>query len=140
MATIILSREGQNLATGQALLGRPYRPGWFQSSTLPDSVTVQNNGEARTEPLKPGTGANRKNQVLSAAIQVGGENVLVIVSAGWDPSRPSWNSTATVTPAKAATTCTNELVGCSKCGTLFHEVESDGAAPLCHDCRIGGGS
>lgn len=134
MATLTIARQGLSIVTHPVMSGASIKgPRWFQTAETPDEIIVtKSNGEQVRKALHPGTGKNRKTRVWVASVKVDGIVIIVNVTEGWDPSRPSWNYTIKAHAEK-------EIAACSKCGTVFQEdFDLVHDAPLCLKCRKGG--
>lgn len=134
MPTISIARSGQVVSAYPVMPGANIKGSWHQGADVPDEIIVTRpDGEAVRKPLLAGIGKNRRTRVWVAAVTVDGVRIIVNVTEGWDPARPSWNYTV---KAHAV----GEIAGCSKCGAIFKatfDLEHD--SPLCPTCRKGEG-
>lgn len=133
MFTLSLAHDGQKIISIPIQPGE-YRPKtWFQGKKIPSAVLIEAEEGAveREKSLRPGIGKNKKTPVYSCALNFDGYTVIVNVTEGWDPDRPSWNYTVKIKERA------KDPAGCSKCGAIISDVADNVEKPLCVKCAEG---
>ena len=128
MPCIISFTSSGKLATTYTVHANNGRAPWIQGNSFPDSATVRfEDGTERTKTLSTGY-TSKRTRKATASFSDGAKTILLCVSEGVDPSRPSWTFTV---KAKGK----GEVGGCSVCHSvtvLAFDLRHD--APICPKC------
>lgn len=133
MFTLSLARNGQKIISIPLQTGEYRSKNWFQGKEIPSAVLIEADAGTveKEKTLRPGIGKNKKTPIYSGALNVDGFTVIVNVTEGLDPARPSWNYTVKIKERE------KNPAGCSKCGAIISDVADNEEKPLCVKCSEG---